>query len=118
MQLRRGALSVDGPPRRAGLFHSLEGRKHHGALFWAAAICPDAAVMAEGEPKEDARRFFCATCGSFVFARSGDENELHLGAVDVPNQPTQSYESWVIRREARLPLFLDTKMYLRDLMET
>ena len=74
--------------------------------------------MAEGEPKEYAGRFFCATCGLSAFARSGDENERHLGAVDVPNQLTQSYESWVIRREPRLPQFLDTKMYLLDLMET
>ena len=107
-----------GRPDRVGVFHCLEGRKHHGALFYAAAICPDAAVTVEREPNEDAGRFFCAICGSFVFARSGDENELHLGAVDVPNQLTRSYESWVIRREPRLPLFLDTKMYLRDLMET
>ncbi|MBF9050024.1 GFA family protein [Roseobacter sp. HKCCD9010] len=82
-----------GRPDRVGLFHCLEGRKNHGALFYAAAICPDAAVTVGREPKEDARRFFCATCGSSVFARSGDENERHLGAVDVPNQLTQSYES-------------------------
>lgn len=75
-------------------------------------------MTVEREPNEDAGRFFCATCGSFVFARSVDENELHLGALDAPNQLTPSCESWVIRREARLPLFLDTKMYLRDLMET
>ena len=40
-----GDLRVEaaGPPLRVGLCHCLDCRKHHGALFYAAAIFPAAA---------------------------------------------------------------------------
>ena len=68
-----------GPPDRVGLCHCLDCRKHHGALFYAAAIFPDDAVKITGDTREYAKRFFCPRCGSSVFARFGDEIEVHLG---------------------------------------
>ena len=71
-----------GRPFRVGLCHCLDCRKHHGALFYAAAVFPQAAVTIEGETSAYAGRHFCPLCGSSVFARSGDEVEVHLGALD------------------------------------
>ncbi len=39
-------------------------------------------------------RNFCPRCGSSVFARSGDEIEVHLGALDAPDQFAPTYECW------------------------
>ena len=50
-------------------------------------------------------RHFCPRCGSPVFARSEDEIEVHLGALDAPNQLAPTYENWTVRREAWLPPF-------------
>ena len=47
----------------------------------------------------------CPRCGSSVFARSGDEVELHLGALDAPDQLMPTYENWIVRRESWLPPF-------------
>ncbi|MEP2641016.1 GFA family protein [Roseobacter sp.] len=96
-----------GPPRRVGVCHCLDCRKHHGAVFYAAAIYAQAAVAVTGTPAQYAGRFFCATCGSSVFARSDDEIELHLGALDSPNQLMPTYEGWVTHRETWLPPFTD-----------
>ena len=41
--------------------------------------------------------------GPPVFARSGDEVEVHLGTLDAPDQLVPTYETWVIRREGWLP---------------
>ena len=94
-----------GRPDRVGLCHCLDCRKHHGALFYAAAIFPQAAVTITGETRAYAGRCFCPRCGSSVFARSGDEIEVHLGALDAPDQLLPSYECWTVRREAWLPSF-------------
>lgn len=40
-----------------------------------------------------------------MFARSEDEIEVHLGALDAPNQLTPTYENWTVRRESWLPPF-------------
>jgi hypothetical protein len=40
-----------------------------------------------------------------VFGRSGDEVEVHLGALDAPDQLTPTYELWTVRRESWLPPF-------------
>jgi hypothetical protein len=40
-----------------------------------------------------------------VFGRSEDEIEVHLGALDAPNQFTPGYENWIVRRESWLPPF-------------
>ena len=107
-------VAAMGPPVRVGLCHCLDCRKHHGALFYAAAIFRRDAVTIMGEPQSYAGRHFCARCGSSVFARSGDEVELHLGTLDAPDQLVPGYESWVIRREAWLPDFPATRRYPRD----
>ena len=67
---------ASGSPYRVGLCHCLDCRKHHGALFHASAIFPQDAVTIEGETRDYAGRFFCPSCGSSVFARSGDEIEV------------------------------------------
>ncbi len=107
-------LVASGRPYRVGICHCLDCRKHHGALFFAAAMFPQEAVTIEGETRDYAGRHFCPRCGSSVFARSGDEIELHLGAMDAPDQLMPTYECWTVRREAWLPVFPTTRTYTRD----
>ncbi len=90
-------------PLRVGICHCLDCRKHHGAVFYAAAIFAADAVTVTGDTHSFQGRHFCPTCGSSIFAQSGEEIELHLGALDAPSQFTPTYESWVLRREAWLP---------------
>lgn len=103
-----------GRPFRVGLCHCMDCRKHHGALFHASAIFPDEAVTATGETRDYRGRHFCPRCGSSVFARSGDEIEIHLGALDAPDRFTPTYELWTVRREAFLPPFPLARRYPRD----
>ena len=103
-----------GTPNRVGLCHCLDCRKHHGALFYAAAIFPQDAVAITGETRDFRGRHFCPRCGSSVFARSGDEAEVHLGTLDAPDQLVPSYEVWTLRRESWLPPFPLAKHYERD----
>jgi len=105
---------ASGQPYRVGLCHCLDCRKHHGALFFAAAMFPEDAVAIDGVTGEYAGRHFCPRCGSSVFARSGDEIEVHLGALDAPDQLMPTYECWVVRREAWLPEFPLARRYERD----
>ena len=107
-------LVATGTPYRVGICHCLDCRKHHGALFFAAAMFPQEAVTIEGETRDYAGRHFCPRCGSSVFARSGDEIELHLGALDAPDQLMPTYECWTVRREAWLPVFPTTRTCTRD----
>ncbi|GHE24947.1 GFA family protein [Vulcaniibacterium thermophilum] len=107
-------LEARGRPYRVGLCHCLDCRKHHGALFHASAIYPQEAVTVEGEARDYAGRFFCPRCGSSVFSRSGDEVEVHLGALDAPDRFTPTYELWTVRREAWLPPFPLARRYPRD----
>ncbi|WP_281977344.1 GFA family protein [Pseudorhizobium flavum] len=107
-------LTARGKPYRTGLCHCLDCRKHHGALFTASAIFPTAAVTIEGETSEFRGRHFCPRCGSSVFAVSGDEVEVALGALDSPDQFTPSYELWTVRREHWLPPFALKHHYARD----
>lgn len=107
-------LVATGQPYRVGICHCLDCRKHHGALFYAAAVFPEDAVSIEGETREYAGRFFCPRCGSSVFARSADEIEVHLGSLDAPDQLIPTYESWTVRREDWLPVFAETRCYERD----
>jgi len=103
-----------GRPYRVGICHCLDCRKHHGALFYAAAVFHEAAVTIEGETRDWAGRHFCPRCGSSVFARSGDEIEVHLGSLDAPDQLLPTYESWTVRRESWLPPFPLEQHYDRD----
>lgn len=107
-------LEAAGSPLRVGLCHCMDCRKHHGALFHASAIFPQAAVSIDGEPAEYKGRSFCPHCGSSVFSRSDDEIEIHLGALDAPDQFIPSYELWTIRRETWLPPFPLKNRYERD----
>ena len=96
---------AEGQPDRVGMCHCLDCRKHHGALFHASAIYPQEQVTIEGEVRDYDGRYFCPSCGSSVFSRSGEEIELHLGAMDAPDQFQPSYELWTRRRESWLPEF-------------
>jgi hypothetical protein len=107
-------LRATGQPYRVGLCHCLDCRKHHGALFYAAAIFPREAVTIEGETRDYAGRHFCPRCGSSVFARVADEVEVHLGTLDAPDQLVPTYENWTIRRESWLPPFALVHHYPRD----
>lgn len=107
-------ITTAGQPYRVGVCHCLDCRKHHGALFYAAAVFPKDAVTVEGETAEYAGRYFCPRCGSSVFARSGDEIEVHLGALDAPDQLTPTYECWTVRREGWLPSFPVSQRYQHD----
>lgn len=107
-------LVATGRPYRVGLCHCLDCRKHHGALFYAAAVFPESAVTVDGEVRDYRGRFFCPRCGASVFARTGDEIEVHLGALDAPDQLRPDYESWVVRRESWLAPVPGARQYDRD----
>lgn len=107
-------IVVSGRPLRVGICHCLDCRKHHGGLFYAAAIFPAAAVATTGETRAFRGRHFCPDCGSSLFARTGDEVEVHLGALDAPDQFQPSYECWTLRREAWLPEFAGMVRYAGD----
>ncbi|MGL4490620.1 MAG: GFA family protein [Rhizobiaceae bacterium] len=110
----RVRIVASGAPKRVGICHCLDCRKHHGALFYAAAIFAREAVEISGETGDYVGRNFCPGCGSSVFARTGDEVEVHLGALDEPDQFVPTYECWTIRREAFLPEFPIKHKYERD----
>ena len=107
-------LVATGRPYRVGICHCLDCRKHHGALFYAAAIFPREAVAIEGEVRDYEGRHFCPRCGSSVFARSGDEVEVHLGSLDEPDRFVPTYEGWTLRREGWLPPFPGMRRYERN----
>lgn len=107
-------LTATGSPDRVGICHCLNCRKHHGAVFYAAAIFASDAVTVDGETRDYRGRHFCPRCGSSVFARTGDEVEVHLGSLDEPNHFIPSYELWTVRREAWLPPFPAMTRHERD----
>ena len=107
-------IEATGRPYRVALCHCLDCRKHHGALFYAAAIFPQDAVTIHGEVRHYNTRYFCPRCGSSVFARFEDEIEVHLGTLDAPDQFMPTYESWIIRRESWLPPFPLKRHYAQD----
>lgn len=107
-------IVATGQPYRVGLCHCLDCRKHHGALFYAAAIFPQHAVTVSGATGAYAGRHFCPRCGSSVFATSEDEIEVHLGTLDAPDQLMPTYENWILRRESWLPPFPLEKHYERN----
>ena len=94
-----------GNPTRVGLCHSLDCRKHHGALFHALVILSEAGVTITGEVGTYEGRYFCPRCGSSIFSRSGEEVGRNLGSLDAPNPFVPSHELWTMRREAWLPEF-------------
>jgi hypothetical protein len=111
-------LVAVGKPYRVGLCHCFDCRKYSGALFGALAMFPEDAVTITGETGSYNGRHFCPTCGASVFARSGDEVEIGLGALDDINLFTPTYESWTARREAWLPPFPLAHHYERNRTST
>lgn len=107
-------FAASGKPDRVGICHCLDCRKHHGALFYAAAIFPESAVTIKGETRDFRGRHFCPECGSSVFACTDGEVEVHLGCLDAPGQLTPTYECWTIRREPFLPQFAGMQQFERD----
>ncbi len=107
-------IEAAGAPKRVGICHCLDCRKHHGAVFYAAAIFASDAVRIAGETQDYEGRHFCPRCGSSVFARSGDEVEVHLGTLDAPDKFRPDYELWAVRREAWLPDFPGVVRLPRD----
>lgn len=107
-------ISLSGKPYRVGICHCLDCRKHHGALFHASAVFPQAAVTINGQTRNFAERFFCPNCGSSVFSRTADEIEVHLGCLDTPDIFKPTYELWTVRRESWLPQFLLAHSYEHD----
>lgn len=107
-------LEVSGEPYRVGICHCLDCRKHHGAVFSAFAVYAAAAVAVTGETRSFGDRSFCPVCGSSVFSRSGDEVEVHLGALDRPDVMRPTYELWTRRREGWLPPFDVARSYDGD----
>lgn len=107
-------FSVKTEPYRVGICHCLDCRKHGGSLFGISAIFAHGAVTIKGTTRDYRGRHFCPECGSSVFSRSGDEMEIHLGALDEIDQFTPSYELWTIRREGWLPEFPLRHSYQRN----
>ncbi|MEE9429059.1 MAG: GFA family protein [Paracoccaceae bacterium] len=107
-------LVAAGTPKRVGICHCLDCRKHHGAAFYAAAIFQQDAVTITGKTRDYAGRNFCPHCGSSVFALSDGEIEIHLGALDASDHLTPTYESWVLHRESWLPPFAAMQQFKRD----
>ena len=107
-------LTARGAPHRVGLCHCLDCRKHHGTLFHASAIFPADAVTTTGETRAYKGRHFCPHCGGSVFAVSGDETEVNLGALDEIDRFRPSYELWTVRREGWLPAFEGVTGYEGD----
>jgi hypothetical protein len=107
-------FSCRGEPLRVGICHCRDCRKHHGAVFHASAIYPVERVVVTGETASYQGRHFCPTCGSSVFSRTGDEMEMHLGALDASSVFTPGYELWTVRREAWLPAFAGMARYERN----
>lgn len=106
-----------GTPRRVGVCHCLDCRKHHGALFHASAIFEESDFSSSGETGSYKGRHFCPLCGSSVFGRTGDEVEINLGALDAPDQFRPTYELWCGRRESWLPAFTGTETFERDRLD-
>jgi hypothetical protein len=107
-------FATAGRPYRVGMCHCLDCRKHHGALFSVSAVFPEDAVRIDGETRDYEGRCFCPRCGSSVFARTGDEIEVHVGSLDAPDALTPTYESWIVRRESWLPPFPLGRRYERN----
>ncbi len=107
-------IEAMGRPYRVGLCHCLDCRKHHGTLFHASAIFPQASVTVSGATGDYHGRHFCPRCGSSVFGQSNDEIEVYLGTLDAPDQFIPTYELWTIRRERFLPPFPLAHHYERD----
>lgn len=86
-------IEARGQPSRVGLCHCLDCRKHHGAVFAAYAIFPDAAVTVRGKTRDFAGRFFCPRCGSWSLRAPAmrSKSALVLSTVPASLAPAMSY---------------------------
>ena len=110
-------IVASGRPYRVGLCHCLDCRKHHGAVFYAAAIFPAEAVTVTGETRDWAGRHFCPRCGSSLFTWSDESGEIEvkLGTLDrPPHGLAPEYELWAVRREFWLGELNGAPHYARD----
>jgi hypothetical protein len=108
-------LTARGERFRVGICHCMDCRKHHhGAVFHTFAVFPESAVEIIGRTAAYKNRHFCPTCGSSLFGRNGDAIDIHVGCLDATSEVTPTYENWVVRREAWLPLFDLSRRYQRD----
>ncbi|MEM7441172.1 MAG: GFA family protein [Pseudomonadota bacterium] len=107
-------LKTTGAPKRVGICHCLDCRKHHGAPFYASAVFDTRCVQIDGRTQAYQGRHFCPTCGSSVFAFTDNEIEVHLGTFDEPNRFAPDYELWTDRRESWLPPFHGKTIHRRD----
>ncbi len=107
-------VEARGAPLRVGICHCRDCRKHHGAPFYAAAVFLSEVVTVRGDLRSFEGRGFCPACGGSVLARSGGEVEVHLGALDAPDQFVPSYELWVDRRESWLRPVPGAAQYARN----
>lgn len=107
-------IEARGLPKRVGICHCDDCRKHHGAMFHASAIFSDDAVTVMGKPNHYQHRYFCPKCGSSVFSRSEGEFEIHLGILESAQDLVPSYELWTVRRADWLPPFRGMMPYDRD----
>ena len=79
---------VSAAPKDASACHCGQCRRQSGHL-WASAQVPETGIDITGpvkwfEASETARRGFCPRCGSFLFWKAHDEDEISfaLGALD------------------------------------
>ena len=107
-------ITATGAPLRVGICHCMDCRKHHGAVFHASAIFAEDMVQVTGKTGDWAGRHFCPRCGSSVYSVSPGEVEVHLGALDAPDQFRPTYELWTIRREGWLPAFEGVERFEKD----
>jgi len=84
--LREPAHRGDQSAGPHGIRHCLDCRKHHGALFYAAAIFAEGAMTITSPTAANEGRHFSPKCGSSVFARSDGAVELYRDALDAPDR--------------------------------
>ena len=99
-----GAVRIEvlAPPRRVGICHCLDCRRHHGAVFAVHAIFAEGDVRVSGETRSYDDRSFCPVCGASTVSRSPGEAEVPLGLFP-PDSFAPGYELWTCRRESWLP---------------
>lgn len=83
-------FTVDGPLGRASACHCGQCRKQSGH-FWASSSAAEKDIVIKGpvkwfEASKTAKRGFCPACGSFLFWKAHDEDEISfaLGCVEEP----------------------------------
>lgn len=109
-------IAAHAAPRRTGICHCLDCRKHLGALFKPFATFARDDVTVVGDTRSwtggasGQERVFCARCGSPLFSLQDDELELFVGCLDAADAaPPPTYELWHKRRESWLPPFALTR---------